>query len=81
MEALVLGGRLVRAEGARRDQAMREAMERALTPLEIDLQLLAAKVLDKLADGWSVCIIPRGSLSPLRGFAAAPGSHTDRFKE
>jgi DNA-binding MarR family transcriptional regulator len=44
---------LMRAEGARRDQAMRAAMERVLTPLEIDLLLLCAKVLDKLADGWT----------------------------
>ncbi len=44
---------LMRAEGDRRDQAIRAAMERVLTPLEIDLLLLAARVLDKLADGWT----------------------------
>ena len=44
---------LMREEGARRDQAIREAMQRVLTPLEIELLLLAAKALNKLADGWS----------------------------
>ena len=45
--------RLMRAEGERRDRAIREVMQRELTPLEIDLLLLAARVLDKLADGWT----------------------------
>ncbi len=44
---------LMRAEGARRDQAIREAMHRVLTPIEIELLLLAAQALNKLADGWS----------------------------
>jgi DNA-binding MarR family transcriptional regulator len=44
---------LMQAEGVRRDAAMREAMLRVLTPVEIDLLLLAAKTMNKLADGWS----------------------------
>ena len=45
---------LMRAEGIRRDAAMREAMLQVLTPVEIDLLLLAAKTMNKLADGWSL---------------------------
>jgi DNA-binding MarR family transcriptional regulator len=44
---------LMRAEGVRRDAAMRQAMRRALTPIEIDLLFVAAKAINKLADGWS----------------------------
>jgi DNA-binding MarR family transcriptional regulator len=44
---------LMRAEGVRRDAAMREAMLRALTPVEIELLMLAAKTMNKLADGWT----------------------------
>jgi DNA-binding MarR family transcriptional regulator len=44
---------LMRAEGIRRDIAIREAMQRALTPIEIDLLLLAGKAINKLADAWS----------------------------
>ena len=47
---------LMRAEGVRRDAAMREAMLRVLTPIEIDLLLLAAKTMNKLADGWSTAL-------------------------
>jgi DNA-binding MarR family transcriptional regulator len=47
---------LMRAEGVRRDVAMREAMQRVLTPVEIDLLLLAAKTMNKLADGWSTAL-------------------------
>ena len=43
----------MRAEGVRRDAAMREAMLRALTPVEIELLMLAAKTMNKLADGWT----------------------------
>jgi DNA-binding MarR family transcriptional regulator len=52
---------LMRAEGVRRDQAIREAMHRVLTPLEIELLLLAAKALHKLADGWSEQKVERKS--------------------
>jgi DNA-binding MarR family transcriptional regulator len=45
---------LMRDEGVRRDAAMREAMLQVLTPVEIDLLLLAAKTMNKLADGWSM---------------------------
>jgi DNA-binding MarR family transcriptional regulator len=45
--------RLMQEEGARRDQSIREAMRRVLTPLETELLLLAAKALHKLADGWN----------------------------
>jgi hypothetical protein len=32
---------------------MRQTMQRVLTPVEIELLLLSAKLLNKLADGWS----------------------------
>ena len=44
---------LMRAEVIRRDANIREVMLRALTPIEIDLLLLAGKAINKLADGWS----------------------------
>ena len=44
---------LMRAEGIRRDAAMRKAMQRALTPVEIELLYVAAKAIDKLADAWT----------------------------
>jgi DNA-binding MarR family transcriptional regulator len=44
---------LMRDEGVRRDKLMRQAMQRVLTPVEIELLLLSAKLLDKLADDWS----------------------------
>ena len=44
---------LMRQEGVRRDAALAEAMQRMLTPIEIELLWLAAKTLNKLADGWS----------------------------
>jgi DNA-binding MarR family transcriptional regulator len=47
---------LMRAEGVRRDAAMREAMLQVLTPVEIGLLLLAAKTMNKLADGWSTAL-------------------------
>jgi hypothetical protein len=46
----------MRAEGVRRDAAMREAMLQVLTPVEIGLLLLAAKTMNKLADGWSTAL-------------------------
>jgi DNA-binding MarR family transcriptional regulator len=45
---------LMRAEGIRRDAAMCETMQRGLTPIEIDLLLVAGKAINKLADTWSV---------------------------
>lgn len=53
LEATAKAMRLMREEGKRRDQAIREAMQRVLTPLEIDLLLIAARALHKLADGWT----------------------------
>jgi DNA-binding MarR family transcriptional regulator len=44
---------LMRDEGVRRDRLMRQAMQQVLTPVEIELLLLSAKLLNKLADGWS----------------------------
>lgn len=44
---------LLRAEGVRRDAVMRKAMQRALTPVEIELLFVAAKAIDKLADAWT----------------------------
>ena len=44
---------LMRDEGVRRDKLMRQIMQRVLTPVEIELLLLSAKLLNKLADGWS----------------------------
>jgi DNA-binding MarR family transcriptional regulator len=44
---------LMRAEGIRRDAIIRETMQRALTPIEIDLLLVAGKAINKLADAWS----------------------------
>jgi DNA-binding MarR family transcriptional regulator len=44
---------LMRDEGVRRDKRMRQAMQQVLTPVEIELLLLSAKLLNKLADGWS----------------------------
>jgi DNA-binding MarR family transcriptional regulator len=45
---------LMRAEGTRRDAVVREAMRRALTPVEIDLLFVAARAINKLADTWSI---------------------------
>ena len=45
---------LMRAEGARRDAVMREAMRRGLTPVEIELLFVAARAINKLADAWTV---------------------------
>jgi DNA-binding MarR family transcriptional regulator len=45
---------LMRAEGTRRDVVMREAMQRALTPVEIDLLFVAARAIHKLADAWTI---------------------------
>jgi len=47
---------LMRAEGVRRDTVMRETMERVLTPVETDLLMLAAKTINKLADGWTTAL-------------------------
>jgi hypothetical protein len=44
---------LMRTEGIRRDANIREVMLRALTPIEIDLLLLAGQAINKLADGWN----------------------------
>ena len=44
---------LMREEGIRRDAIIRETMQRALTPIEIDLLLVAGKAINKLADAWS----------------------------
>jgi len=33
---------------------MREAMQRALTPIEIDLLFAAAKAINKLVDAWTI---------------------------
>lgn len=44
---------LMRQEGVRRDAALSGAMQRTLTPIEIELLWLASKTLNKLADGWS----------------------------
>jgi DNA-binding MarR family transcriptional regulator len=44
---------LMRDEGVRRDKLMRQTMQQVLTPVEIELLLLSAKLLNKLADGWS----------------------------
>jgi DNA-binding MarR family transcriptional regulator len=44
---------LMRDEGVRRDKLMRQIMQRVLTPVEIELLLLSARLLNKLADGWS----------------------------
>jgi DNA-binding MarR family transcriptional regulator len=44
---------LMRDEGVRRDKLMRQTMQRVLTPVEIELLLLSAKLLNKLADSWS----------------------------
>ncbi len=43
----------MQAEGIRRDAIIRDAMQRALTPIEIDLLLLAGEAINKLADAWS----------------------------
>jgi DNA-binding MarR family transcriptional regulator len=45
---------LMRAEGERRDAAMRAVMQQALTPIEIELLFVAAKAINKLADAWGV---------------------------
>jgi DNA-binding MarR family transcriptional regulator len=42
---------LMREEGVRRDAIIREAMRRALTPIEIDLLFVAAQAINKLGDG------------------------------
>jgi DNA-binding MarR family transcriptional regulator len=44
---------LMRAEGKRRDAVMRNTMQRALTPIEIEMLFVAAKAIDKLADAWT----------------------------
>ena len=45
---------LMREEGKRRDATVRAVMQSALTPVEIELLLVAAKAINKLADAWSV---------------------------
>jgi DNA-binding MarR family transcriptional regulator len=45
---------LMRAEGTRRDAVMRETMQRALSPVEIDLLFVAAGAINKLADAWAI---------------------------
>lgn len=45
---------LMREEGKRRDAVMRDLMQRALTPVEIDLLFVAAKAINKLADAWTI---------------------------
>ena len=45
---------LMRAEGMRRDVVMREAMQRTLTSIEIDLLFVAARAINKLADAWII---------------------------
>jgi DNA-binding MarR family transcriptional regulator len=44
---------LMREEGIRRDEAMRAAMRSVLTPVEIELLILATKTINKLANGWN----------------------------
>ena len=44
---------LMRAEGVRRDAVIRETMQGALTPIEIELLFVAAQAINKLADSWS----------------------------
>jgi DNA-binding MarR family transcriptional regulator len=53
LEPTVKALSLMRTEGVRRDASIREAMQRALTPIEIELLLLAGKAINKLADAWS----------------------------
>ena len=43
---------LMREEGLRRDESIRAAMRSVLTSVEIELLVLAAKAINKLADGW-----------------------------
>ena len=43
---------LMREEGLRRDESIRAAMRSVLTSVEIELLVLAAKTINKLADGW-----------------------------
>jgi len=45
---------LMREEGKRRDAVMTEVMQRALTPIEVELLMVAAKAINKLADAWTV---------------------------
>jgi DNA-binding MarR family transcriptional regulator len=54
LEPTVKALALMRAEGKRRDAVMREAMQRALTPIEIDLLFAAAKAINKLVDAWTI---------------------------
>ena len=43
---------LMREEGIRRDESIRAAMRSVLTSVEVELLVLAAKAINKLADGW-----------------------------
>ena len=43
---------LLREEGFRRDEMMRATMRSVLSPVEIDLLMIATKTINKLADGW-----------------------------
>lgn len=45
---------LLRSEGARRDRALSETMHRMLSAPEIAQLLAAAKILNKLGDGWGL---------------------------
>lgn len=47
------GVELVRQEGLRRDQLLREGMQRTLSRTDIELLGVAAKLLDKMADEWT----------------------------
>ena len=54
LEPTVKALALMRAEGKRRDAVIREVMQRALTPVEIDVLFVAARAINKLADAWTV---------------------------
>jgi DNA-binding MarR family transcriptional regulator len=45
---------LMRDEGVRRDGVIRQTMQQVLSPVEIEVLVLSAKILNKLADGWKL---------------------------
>jgi DNA-binding MarR family transcriptional regulator len=54
----------VREEGLRRDALVRDAMQHALTRMEIELLAIAARILEKMADRWTAFVDVNPQTSP-----------------
>jgi DNA-binding MarR family transcriptional regulator len=63
------GSELMRQEGLRRDALIRNVMQHALSRTEIEVLAIAARVLDRVADMWSVFAPTSANDEPLRPIA------------